>query len=958
MVRSAWNVGLLALVLSVSTHVMAQEKAAEKVIEPVEAKLDRPVDFEKDVFPILDAKCVACHNVAIAENGLILEDVKSILKGGKRGPAVVAKDPAKSVLYTMSARSFAPVMPPLPNKVEASALTPQELGLLKKWIEEGASEGMGSGGKTIVWQPIPKGVHPIYATAVSADGQVVAAGRANGVAIYNVPAGDLAAQLTDPALLAIQHNGKPMYGPGAAHRDFVHSLAMSPNGKMLASGGYREVKLWARPDVSAKLNLAGSPGAVNVLAISPDDKWVATASTDNAIRIWNMADGQVAKTLAGHSGLVTAVAFTSDSLKLVSGSADQSVRVWDVAAGTQLAQMNTAAPITAVAVAVDASKLFTGHADKVIRVWPMPAAAAEATTPMPATEIKGSNTPIVGLAINPATPTHLWAASEEGLIRGIDTNNGQAFRSMNHGGPVTGLAIRADGARVASAGANSIAKLWDATNGQQVAEMKGDVRAVRVVQRLTADDGQAKAAVQVATAAVPAAEKVLTDRNEALKKATEAKTKAEQAATEATTKLTQATEAAANAKKAAEEKKDDAALQKAAADTEKARVDADAAAKKANEEKQRAVDGESQAKKDVDQATAAVNKSKGELEGATNNQKAIEAALTAAKQAETDRVKPIRSIAFSRDGKEVTFGCEAGYFSRCDGTSGVALDGTDAHSGSVAAMAYTAGKLLATAGSDGAAKVWDVTPQWQLVGVLGPKPEAPLDVQDSKFVDRVLSLAFNPAGTLLATGGGDPSRSGELMIWDVATKQPAKVIADAHSDTIFGMEFSRDGKFLLTGAADKFVKIFDVEAGKLVKSFEGHTNHVLDVAWRADGQRIVSAGADNAIKVWNVELGEQERTITGYQKQVTSIQYVGRANQIVSCGGDKTVRFHTADNGGNNRNFGGATDFLYSVSASENEQLIVAGGQDGVLRVWNAQNAQVVRTFDPPKEPDAAQAAK
>jgi WD40 repeat protein len=1531
---SGWLRCLLVAVFCVGGIARAEEKPAETGIVPVEAKLGRPVDFEKDVFPILDAKCVACHNVAIAENGLILEDVKSILKGGKRGPSVVSKDPEKSVLYTMSARTFLPAMPPLPNKVEATAMTPEELGILKQWILEGASEGMGSGGKTIVWQPIPKGVHPIYATAISGDGQYVACGRANGIAIYHVPSGDLVAQLTDPNLLSIQHNGKPMYGPGSAHRDFVHSLAMTPNGKMLASGGYREVKLWVQPDVSAKLNLAGSPGAVNVVATSADDKWAATASTDNVVRVWNLADGSVAKTLAGHAGTVTGLAFTADSAKLVSASADQSVRVWDVASGAQVARVDTPAPITSLAVAIDGTKLFTGHADKMIRIWTTPVALAALVEPQAAapalaaspdrkllaipeadgkvtlvdvatgaavkqlvghagavTSVKfsqngarlvsggvdrtirvwdvasgmlvqtlvggtaeltrvaihpagnnvaagyadgqvslfkldvaaarafpsdngaavtvstlsrdgklsatdgveggkpaiivrdvasgnvtkkivafdgaitalgfnadgtliaagsadktarvfniaeakelakfvghtntvtaiaftndnnvvasgaadntakvwnvseskelaniagftgpvtvgaiqpgnnqvafgsadgtvrvfnpgdgaqavgltpgqavsglavsadgqkiavsgtdnvtrvykpdgnvlwtltgpggavkqvamsadatrlvtrtaenllvvwdlatgqlvearkvdaganrvefagannlllvasadqvqavhtlnyerglvhpamairglvyanggeavftacedghvrrfnpadgaqqfaanhgaklfdlaisadgqwlatagennqtkvwnagnggghqfhvlagipaavksvafsgdgefvasgtvanlvtvhslktgqpvqqfaeqtgsidalaaagvdpksfvaaaadksvkslsvvaglviaGSNAPITGLAINPATPTHLWAASEDGLIRGIDINNGQAFRSMNHGGPIAGLAIRPDGLRVATAGANAIAKLWDAANGQQVAELKGDVRTTRVVQKLTADDGQAKAALAVATAAVPAAEKVLTDRTEALKKATEAKTKAETAATEATTKLTAATEAAAAAKKAADEKKDDAALAKAAADTEKARVDADAAAKKANEDKQRAVDAEGQAQKDVNQATEAVAKAKTDLEGATNISKGIDAALVAAKQAETDRVKPVRSIAFSRDGKEVAYGCEAGYFGLCDGTTGVPLDATDAHSGSVAGLAYTSGKLLTSVGSDGAAKVWTVHPEWQLAAVLGPKPDAPLEVQDSVFIDRVLSLAINPAGTLLATGGGDPSRSGELILWDLATKQPAKTIADAHSDTIFGMEFSRDGRFLLTGAADKFVKIFDVEAGKQIKSFEGHTNHVLDVAWRADGQRIVSAGADNAIKVWNVELGEQERTIAGYAKQVTSIQYVGRANQVISCGGDKTVRFHTADNGGNFRNFAGATDFLYAVSASENEQFIVAGGQDGVLRVWNAANAQVVRTFEPAKElPANVQAAK
>src|SRR5262245_56232121 len=96
----------------------AQEKAAEAgKLEPAAVNLGRPVDFVKDVQPILDDKCVACHNVAIAESRLILEDVPSILKGGKRGPAVMAKEPDKSLLFLVASRGTQPAMPPLPNKV-------------------------------------------------------------------------------------------------------------------------------------------------------------------------------------------------------------------------------------------------------------------------------------------------------------------------------------------------------------------------------------------------------------------------------------------------------------------------------------------------------------------------------------------------------------------------------------------------------------------------------------------------------------------------------------------------------------------------------------------------------------------------------------------------------------------------------------------------------------------------
>ena len=156
----------------------SQDSKESKAIQPAEVKLGRPVDFEKDVYPILDAKCVACHNVAINENGLNLEDVKNIMKGGKRGPSVIAKDPDKSLLYKLSTRGAAPAMPPLPNKVEASALTPDELGIIRQWILEGANAGMGGTGNAINWQPLPKGTHPIYSVALTPDGQFAAAGGA------------------------------------------------------------------------------------------------------------------------------------------------------------------------------------------------------------------------------------------------------------------------------------------------------------------------------------------------------------------------------------------------------------------------------------------------------------------------------------------------------------------------------------------------------------------------------------------------------------------------------------------------------------------------------------------------------------------------------------------------------------------------------------------------------------
>lgn len=527
--------------------------------------------------------------------------------------------------------------------------------------------------------------------------------------------------------------------------------------------------------------------------------------------------------------------------------------------------------------------------------------------------------------------------------------DGKQIVAVNLGGPVTSVAVSPDGQRFAAAGANHIARLWNMKDYQQLAEMKGDLRANRLVAKLTADDAEAKGVVTATMNAIPVAEKALAEKTEAQKKAAEAKAAAEKTAVDMAEKVKTAQAAFDAAKKAADDKKDDAALQKAAADADKALKDAQAAAKKADDDKTAATKVLEQADKGVQEATAGVAKAKADHEAAVTVQKNVEAAFTAAKTQAAEKEKPFRVIRFSRDGLELALAGDLPSISTFDGVTGAPFGILDGHAGPVLALAYGPGRSLVSGAADQTARVWDLNPGWTLAGVLGPKPEAPLDLNDSVFVSRVLCLDFSPDGTLLAAGGGDPSRSGELTIWNVANKSLVRSLENAHSDTVFGVRFSHDGLNLLSGAADKFVKIHELATGKLVKSFEGHTNHVLDVTWRHGDKQIASAGADNAIKIWSVETGEQQRTIGGYAKQVTSIHFIGRGANLVSCGGDKTVRFHTADNGNNFRNFAGGTDFMFAAVASDDEKLVLAAGQDGVLRVWNGTNGQVVRQFEPAK---------
>jgi WD40 repeat protein len=166
------------------------------------------------------------------------------------------------------------------------------------------------------------------------------------------------------------------------------------------------------------------------------------------------------------------------------------------------------------------------------------------------------------------------------------------------------------------------------------------------------------------------------------------------------------------------------------------------------------------------------------------------------------------------------------------------------------------------------------------------------------------------------------------------------------------LAFSPDGKHLASCAADRFVKLWNVDDGKFVRGFEGHTHHVLGVTWRADGRVLVSSGADMVLKVWDTRTGDQLRTVQNqFTKEVTSVSFVAD-DMVVASGGDSKVRFINATNGNSQRDFSGTSEYMYSVAASGDGKTIIAGGLDSILRVWNDQGQELAK-FSPPPRPES-----
>ena len=956
------------------------------------------VDFEREVLPILRPNCLVCHNQTSAKAGLNLETPQTMLKGGESGPAIKPKQGSKSLLLQAAAHQTDTPMPPKGNKSAAADLTPEQLGLIKLWIDQGAKMSTPAA-RVIEWQALPPGLHPIYAVALTADGQFAAGGRANQIFVYHLPTGRLVTRLTDSVLLK-----SGLYpAAGVAHRDLVASLTFSPDGARLASGSYREVKIWQRPPMAPAVTLKNlSPKSMSAVATSADGRWLASTGDDGHVKLWNLPAGKPGKVFAGPKGAVGGLKFSPDGTRLAAAADDKTLTVWTVPDGKVFAQATATNETLSLTWLGDSRQFASGGADSLIRIWRLPDGANGELVAVK--ELKGHTNAVTALDTVWSTTNQILSGSADGSVRLWNVEKAEVIRECKHGGPVATVAARGDGKRFASAGPGHTATLWDA-DGRTVAVLKGSRSANELAAERergltlatnevifrrdtlkTAESSLTALAerVKIATTTNEAAPKLVEEKQKTLKEAGDAKAAAEKAveefapvkkAVEAHAAADQAAKLAESAAKAAQEKPDKTAAEKLAAEAAaktKAAADAKVLADKltaeTREKRQPAEDKlaaagkafaeaeknfkkaeslKSQAEHELLLAAAAKVKAertaaetKSRLTTAEIQWKQAETDWLAAKQAATDAEKPIRTLAFSPDGPWLaTAGDDAliHLWSAENGAAGEILKG---HAGAVNFVAFTGPAGLVSTAADRSAMVWDTNPAWILERTIGGDAASPL-------IDRVNALRFSPDGKLLATGGGEPSRSGEIKLWQATTGKHVLTFTNVHSDAVLSLEFSRDGKLLASGSADKFARVTDVATGKVVKSLEGHTHHVTGAAWKADGRTLATAGADGIVKVWDFVSGERRKNIEGYGKEVTSIQFIGVTDQALTSAGTGRV-FLVRDNGVEVRAFPGFSDFVHAAAATPDGGVVIAGGQDGVLRVWHGTNSAPAATFAPP----------
>jgi WD40 repeat protein len=260
------------------------------------------------------------------------------------------------------------------------------------------------------------------------------------------------------------------------HQHEVRCLAISPTGKILASGSAdRTVRLWSIHGGRLLKTLEGHAGWVNCLAISPDGRVLASAGRDGRICFWRLPSGRLLKTLKHHTQAIFCLAMCPDGELLASGSSDRTVRLWSLPTGEELAALEGhGGGISSLAVSPDGQMLASGSGDGTVRLWSLPAGRLLKTLDgHHGEELDG----VLCLAFSPDGGL-LASGGVDSTVRLWKLPEGRPLKVLKgHSENVYGLTIAPDGKVLVSGGGDHAVRLWRLPGGRLVKTLEGHVSA-------------------------------------------------------------------------------------------------------------------------------------------------------------------------------------------------------------------------------------------------------------------------------------------------------------------------------------------------------------------------------------------------------------------------------------------------------------------------------------------------
>ncbi len=246
----------------------------------------------------------------------------------------------------------------------------------------------------------------------------------------------------------------------------VYSLAWSPDGTVLASAGYQQVRLWdpAAGVALATINYA-SEDFIWGVAWSPDGEMLASASSDGAVRLWDATSHDQLAWLG--TGWAMCVEWSPDGDLLAVGTAD-GAQIWDVATRSRIREMSSNNFIVSAAWRGDGSTLALGELAGEVRLFD-----PDTATQLNLMETSSPSNDANGVAWSP-DGSMLASAHQNGRAQLWDGDSGEALQTLPaHRGWARGIAFSPDGRLLVTTGMDASAAVWSTSTWELLVRIPG-----------------------------------------------------------------------------------------------------------------------------------------------------------------------------------------------------------------------------------------------------------------------------------------------------------------------------------------------------------------------------------------------------------------------------------------------------------------------------------------------------
>lgn len=290
-------------------------------------------------------------------------------------------------------------------------------------------------------------------------------------------------------------------------------------------------------------------------------------------------------------------------------------------------------------------------------------------------------------------------------------------------------------------------------------------------------------------------------------------------------------------------------------------------------------------------------------------------------------LKDIHSVSYSPDGRLLVAAGEGPMVELMSVASGQLLAGWKAHQVGVSKVLFgPRGRMIATAGKDRMIRLWESRQGRQIA-------------QFGGFKYGVGGLAISPDGRLIAGGGI------EVRVFDIRSGRLVGVLKGDGRHILEGLKFSPDGRFLLA-AGGKIIRLWDMLTGRLVKSYVNHRIGVQSVDFSGNGKLIVSGGLDKRVHLWSSGSGKLLRVHRFHNEHLMSLALSPDGHFLAAAGEGRLVRIWDLQTGRLARIMKGHKGLVYHVSYSSNGHYLLSAGNDGKVMLWQAGTGLLLRSFD------------